>query len=192
MLYLFQETNNLYKIFYNDYMVEIMGGVFLSFIGLCLVWFLRPKVKISTKIARVENNGKIEYQFKVRNRSKLFKLVDVHFELTFLKPVTSPNGMNLAIKKVNLKSNKIWFLNTLPWIWQKNVYGTYAIVLTVDEDYDLIDKWREGNGIFLDLKVIAKNNFSGITSIIHQKYDHSSCVTNGYFKHGKELDIEPV
>jgi len=44
--------------------------------------------------------------------------------------------------------------------------------------------------VFLDFKVIAKNNFSGITGINHEKYNHYSSVKEGAFCHGNSMDIE--
>ena len=44
--------------------------------------------------------------------------------------------------------------------------------------------------MFLDFKVIAKNNFSGITGINHEKYNHYSSVKEGAFCHGNSMDIE--
>ena len=176
--------------FYNDYVVEIFGGLLLSAMGLFLIWFLRPKVKISPIIGLETNSkGEKEFVLKVINRSYLFQLVDVHFELSRLKPMSTPKGMNLAIKKIPLKSEHIWFLSRRKFFSKQDSFATYAIVLTI-EDYDLINEWKKHDGMFLDFKVIAKNNFSGITGIYHEKYNHFSCVKEGSFCHGNSMAIE--
>lgn len=178
------------KVFYNDYIVEIFGGLCLSIMSLFLIWFLRPKVKISPEISRYSKGGHIVYSIKVLNKSYIFRLIDLHFELTMLKPVTSPNGMNLALKKVELKSDHVWYLSRRKPKWfAKNDYATYAIIIKVKEGVNLLEDWDSHESVYLDFKVIAKNNFSGITSINHQKYQHSSCIETGVFEHGNTLKI---
>ena len=99
------EATPIKDFFYNSYIVEIFGGIILSAMGLFLIWFLRPKVIISPKIAKhTDDNGVVTYLIKVINKSYWFQLVDIHFELSMLKPISTPKGMNLAIKKLPLNS----------------------------------------------------------------------------------------
>jgi len=183
-------SSPLKEFFYNDYIVEIFGGLCLSIMGLFLIWFLRPKVKISNSISYITKGEDVIYSIKVINKSYIFRLIDLHFELTMLKPVTSPNGMNLALKKVELKSDHVWYLSRRKPKWlAKNDYATYAIIIKIKEGVNLLDEWKSDESVYLDFKVIAKNNFSGITSINHQKYQHSSCIEEGVFEHGNTLNI---
>ncbi len=182
--------------FYNNYIVELIGGIMLSIMGLLLIWFLRPKVKIAPKIAFIEKDGKNIYNIKVINKSYIFQLVDITFELTMLKPKSTPKGMNIGIKKINLVSDHLWFLSrrqgAINRFFAKDIYATYAIVITIDPDFDLLKEWKseENTAACFDLKVIAKNNFSGITSINHEKFNHFSCIKNGEYCHGNSLQIE--
>lgn len=174
--------------FYNDYIVEIFGGLMLSMMGLFLIWFLRPKVKIAPKMAL---NSKGEINLKIINKSYLFQLVDIHFELTMLKPISTPKGMNIAIKYVELRANHVWFLSRRNFRTKKNDFATYAIVLTVKPEFDLLKEWKNhDDGTYFDLKVVAKNNFSGITSINHEKFSHYSSVKKGEYCHGNSFNIE--
>lgn len=175
--------------FYNPYIVAIFGGVVLSIMGLFLIWVLRPKVIIAPDIAKSEVNGEVRFVFKIINKSYLFQLIDVNFQLTILKPESSPKGMNLAIKKIKLKSNHVWFLSRRKLSKKSSDYATYAILVRPD-NYNLLDEWKKYDAAFLNLKVIAKNNFSGITSINHQTYNHTSCIKTGEFCHGNSLKIE--
>jgi hypothetical protein len=176
----------------NNYVVELVGGIMLSIMGLILIWFLRPRVKISSNISLLEKDNNSFYRIKVINSSYLFQLIDVQFELTMLTPKSTPNGMNLALKKIDLVSNHVWFLSRRQGffnrLFSKDSYATYAIVITVNRDFDLKNEWKD-NGTTFDLKVIAKNNFSGITSITHKKFNHYSCIKKGVFSHGNSLEI---
>jgi hypothetical protein len=182
--------------FYNSYIVEIFGGFVLSLMGLFLIWFLSPKVKIAPQIARQEKNGKNVYTIKIINKSYLFQLVDIKFELTMLQPKSTPKGMNIGIKHVPLVSDHLWFLSRrkgkINRIFGKDTYATYAIVVTISPEFDLLNEWKPKaeNGTYFDLKVIAKNNFSGITSINHEKFNHYSCVKFGEYCHGNSMQIE--
>jgi len=188
--------NPITVFFYNSYIVEIFGGLVLSLMGLFLIWFLRPKVKIAPQIARQEKNGKNIYTIKVINKSYIFQLVDITFEFTMLQPESTPKGMNIGIKTVTLVSDHLWFLSRrkgrINRIFSKDTYATYAIVVKVDPEFDLLNEWKPKvkNGTYFDLKVIAKNNFSGITSINHEKFNHHSCVKKGEFCHGNSMQIE--
>jgi hypothetical protein len=188
--------NPVIEFFNNNYIVELFGGLMLSVMGLLLIWFLRPKVKIAPKIAHREKDGKSIYNIKVINKSYLFQLVDIKFELTMLKPKSTPKGMNLAIKKIDLASDHVWFLSrrqgAINRLFSKDLYATYAIVVTISPEFDLKKEWQvnSDNGTCFDLKVIAKNNFSGITSITHEKFNHHSCIKKGEYCHGNSLDIE--
>lgn len=176
--------------FYNSYVIEIIGSIIFSIMGLFIIWFLRPKVRISSKIAKqVKDDGSIIYSIKVINKSYIFQLIDVNFELSMLKPVSSPKGMNLAIRKIPLKSEHIWYLSRRRLRTKETNFATYALILSV-EDYDLINEWKQEHGAFLDVKVIAKNNFSGITGIQRERYNHYSCIKKGQFCHGSSMDIE--
>ena len=113
-----------------------------------------------------------------------------------LQPRSTPKGMNLAIKKIDLASDHVWFLSRrqglINRMFSKDIYATYAIVVTIIPDFDLKKEWQKNsnNGTSFDLKVIAKNNFSGITSITHEKFNHISCIKKGEYCHGNSLDIE--
>lgn len=184
------ESTPIKDFFYNEYIIEIFGSILFSLMGLALIWFLRPKVKISTQIARTtDDDGNVKHTIKIINKSYLFQLIDISMELSLLKPVSSPKGMNLAIKKIPLKSDHLWFLSRRKMFTSSTDFATYALVATL-EDIDLRNVWKNTNGAFLDLKVIAKNNFSGITGINHEKYNHFSCIKDGEFCHGNSLDIE--
>ena len=178
---------------YDPYITELSGGIMLSIMGLLLIWFLRPKVKISPEIAIINDNEKKIYKIKIINKSYIFQLVDIKFELTMLKPKSSPNGMNIAIKKVDLVSDHLWFLSRrqgmLNKIFANDTYATYAIVITV-KDFNILEEWKKEESSFFDLKVIAKNNFSGITSIIHQKFNHITSIKQGEYCHGNSLEIK--
>ena len=198
MIFLFDPTSPspIVNFFYNSYVVELIGGVMLSVMGLFLIWFLQPKVKIAPQIAKREKDGKNIYTIKVINRSYLFQLVDIKFEFTMLKPKSTPKGMNIAIKEIKLVSDHLWFLSRrkgkIHRIFGKDFYATYAIVITVHEDFDLGTEWKAmaDSGTYFDLKVIAKNNFSGITSINHEKFNHYSCIKSGEYCHGNSMQIE--
>lgn len=198
-------ANNSKESFWtNDWTIEIVGSLILTFLGLLVVQFLRPRVKISDDICKTidPNTKQISYKIKVINRSYIFRLIDIHFELTLLKPRSSPKGMNLAIKKIDLISDHVWYISRRKMVSRKSDYATYAIVVTVEkleiknegkiEETDLLEFWKSQDNMFLDFKVIAKNNFSGITSITHKKFDHYSSVKEGLFQHGNSLNIEKV
>ncbi|WP_405565591.1 hypothetical protein [Polaribacter sp. Asnod6-C07] len=197
-LILFDPENGttLSKFFYNSYIVEISGGIVLSAMGLFLIWFLRPKVKIAPKIASSVKGGKNIYKIKVINKSYLFQLVDIQFELTMLQPQSTPKGMNIHVKKIPLKSNHMWFLSRRKGkfhnLFSTDIYATYAILITLQDDFDLLNEWKNKaqNGTYFDLKVIAKNNFSGITSIAHEKFNHYACIKPGGYCHGNSMEIE--
>jgi hypothetical protein len=186
------------KITWDNLQIEIVGGIILSIFGLFLIWFLRPKVKISDEICCEEdpNTGIKTFKIKVINRSYLFRLIDLNFELTMLEPVQSPSGTNLKIKTIQLKSNKVWYLSRrkIPLkFFKKNDYASYAIIVNVDQsDTHWITNWANSNSIFFDFKVIAKNNFSGITSINHKKFNHFSDIIKGKFHHGDTMKIKNI
>lgn len=182
--------NYIYNFFYNDYVVELAGSLIFAVVGLLVIYFLRPRVKISPKIAcRKNDQGQLIYNIKVINRSYLFQLVDLHFELSMLKPISSPKGMNLAIKKIDLAAEHLWYLSRRKVLSDSNSFATYAVILKVN-DTDLEALWKKDDGAFLDVKVIAKNNFSGITGIIKERYNHVTTIKKGQFCHGNSMDIE--
>ena len=181
----------------NPLINELIGGVILALIGFISIWFLRPKVKISPNMAKkIGDNDKNIYSIKVINSSYIFQLLDIRFELTKLKPETASKGMNIKIKTINLKSDHIWFLSRrkgrINKLFSKNDYATYAIIIDVVEDACQIDDWKEEakNAVYYDLKVISKNNFSGITSINHEKFSDPSCIEKGKFEHGNTTTIK--
>ena len=78
------------NIFYHPYIVELIGGLITAVFTFVVIWNLRPRMKISPNIAMITKNGQPKFSIKVINRSYVFQLIDVKFELTKLKPNTTP------------------------------------------------------------------------------------------------------
>lgn len=166
---------------------SIVTSIVASTIFLFLLFFLRPKVTISEKIAKREG----KYQIKVVNNS-FWKLIDVHVELVKMIPTNTAGGKNLRIQKIQLKNNKIWYIAGKPWNEKKSHYGSHAVLFSVvDSDaINLLKNWNGENGEYLHFKVIAKHGLSSFAKISTCKYHNAeSDIKEGRFSFGNCTEI---
>lgn len=191
--------SSVYNFFYNDYLVEIFGSLIFTSMTLLLIWWLRPKIKIAPSIAsqkQKDYNHTTElkhplenvYFIKIMNHSNFFKVLDLRFEMTLLIPESSPKGTNYSIQRIRLKSDQMWSLNRKPF-FTKKAKANYALQVTIDHEKDILRLLKEHNGSYLEFKVVAKNNFSGITSIVVEPYRHKSSVVKGEYYYGNSFRI---
>ncbi|ANW96738.1 hypothetical protein AXE80_10830 [Wenyingzhuangia fucanilytica] len=191
-----------YKFFYNDYMVELFGGLIFSCFTLFMIWFLRPKMGIAPNIAsrpisdfnhaeELKNKLDNVYSIKIMNNSRIFKVLDLKFEMSILIPESSPKGQNYGIKKINLKSDRMWSLERKPLFTKgKTEKANYALIITVDHSHDLIELLKKYGGSYYELKVIAKNNFSGITTIKTEPFTDPTSIEKGRYYFGNTFEIK--
>lgn len=76
-----------------------------------------------------------------------------------------------------------------------NDFGKNALRFRIESGEDLIERWKDNNGDvdkFLEFKVLAKNNFSGLSRITIEKFHHPTCVYEGEFEHGDSVKISKL
>jgi hypothetical protein len=168
--------------------IGIISSLIASGLFLALLFCLRPRISISSKIARVTTpEGEKRFVIKVVNRS-FYKLIDVNVEFVILIPRTTSGGNNLKLEKLTLINDKIWFIDKRDnYLSTKSKYASYAVQFTCKDDLD--EKWNS-DGSSAHFKVICRHVLSGFSSVCTQQFfDKPTDIVTGRFKHGKCLEI---
>jgi hypothetical protein len=171
----------------NAIITGVISSLLASLIFLLFLFCLKPKLKISSKIARyITPEGKKVFLIKVINCS-FFKLIDVNVELFIQNPINTHGGKNLRLHKLVLKRDKIWYIEKRNTLFSKSEYATYAIIFNCLDD---IDKEWQADGSTLHFKVICKHGLSGFQKVnTRHYYDKSTEIKDGKFIHGRSMEI---
>lgn len=153
-----------------------------------MVYFLRPRIKISENIAYYIENKM--YKIKVINNSYLFKLIDVKIELCKLSYDSTNGGNNVKLDHVPMVRDNIWYISAKDFKSKKDGHhAPYAVLFSTKEDLKEILKV---NGDKLHFKVIARHGLTGLPKVKHVEYCHVSNIKHGTFKFGNNMEIEPM
>lgn len=187
-MYMLQSSSAFWD---NNYVVELVGGLITPLIIIGILFFFRPRIKISPHICKLTDptTGNSRYLIKVYNKSCLFRVINVKMQLRLVESVQAPGGRNLKISYINLKSRDLFYIDRRKII--KDEYNKHAVIVTITDDLDTV--WNNPNTQHLELTVYAKNAFTNLERMVKEPYnDKSTVVKPGKFKTGSCTEIVVV
>jgi len=154
-------------------MLSIVTSIIIGFVAsiissisfVFLLYFLRPKIKISPYIScDVGQNGNMRYRVKFINLSRRSAL-DVHVRLKLCNTKNVPYGSIVTAKSIPFKVNHIF---VLPGYNSDYQYEEYGRRLVTEEDLEYL--WNDEDNQYLVLKIVAKDAISGFSRVFSQRF----------------------
>ena len=159
--------------------LSLATGMITSFLFLLMTFYLRPRIQISDCISKLDGI----YRIKVINRSRFFKIIDVHVELSSLTYYNTPGGRNTTMENLRMGKNHIWFISSRPFREDKT--ASYAVLFRTVED---LESKLKNDGT-LHFKVVAKHGLSGFPKVKNVEFHTSDRIKSGKFKFGNSMEI---
>jgi hypothetical protein len=162
------------------FLVGVLSSATLIFL---LYYLVKPRLKISKAIAKIETDGAVWYAFKLVNRGLFFPVFDVQLELEYCKTTHVRDKANRSSHLLRLQRPR---LLAIPHRDKKDPHLLHAVIVFTQE-YDI-------NAILLDpsaylvLTVVARHGFSGTNQVLSQKFSHAS-IQRGMFEPGDHYGI---
>lgn len=171
--------------FWEAQIVAFLIGVLSSAALILILYFLiKPRLKISPYIAKIEAQDEIWYAFKFVNLGLFFPLFDVRMELQYCRTIHAGDKANRSSHLLNLNQNS---LLSVPKAKRTDEYRLHAVII-VSKDHD-IQKILEDESAYLLLTLVAKHGLSGTTKVLSQKFSRSS-IRKGMFESGNHYGVE--
>ena len=123
-----------------DFIISILASLTASIIFIFLLLFLfRPQIKICPQISFqkdiFDEKGRACYLFKIINLS-LFSAYDIHVELNSLISYPGKGGVNFRFFPLQLKTDKLNFIEPYRPKWMKKNYAQYVMIFRTYENFN--------------------------------------------------------
>jgi hypothetical protein len=185
----------------NWFFQGIISGVVESSIFLLILFWLKPWIKISDKIASkyVTIKGKEThvYVFKIINKSWFFKVYDIKVNAFVCENVPNVNGMNVIFLDIELKGADQWILNKInrKHLFQNILHGEKTLKSRCDYACQFFSSENIATLLnknsYISLQVLAKHSLTGFSRVRIMQYYHHSKIVKGSFLSGNSFKIVP-
>lgn len=159
----------------DNFFDALLTGLLTSLIFLILLYFLRPKIKISDCIAEDENDSNI-FRFKIINKS-FFSIYDIKVRMFQCNEINGINAKNTKFEKLELKVSNIWTIPpfNIRHLFQKeesekNIKGKTNYAATFRTDDAKMKEWGKDENTYLTVEILAKHGFSGFSKVFTKDY----------------------
>lgn len=173
----------------SDIIVSSVTGILSSLVA-SIVWFylftrLKPKVTISSKIAKFKDvEGKTVYKIKIINRSRR-AIVGVKGNLVLVVPVFVKSGTVRTIREIPLKIDEMM---SIPGFNVKDSESRYAFRFLTYEDIEAL--WDNDQTQYLSFRFYAEDSISGLRTYLEKRYLlKRDTIVDGDFVSGNSFDI---
>lgn len=150
-----------------------------------LLYFLRPRIKISPQIAKTKLDGADIYIFKVVNLS-LFSAYDIFVDLWALESYPVTGGRNNKYIGLTLARSKLNYVEKYKWFWKKKKYGDFAMLFVTRDNLESI---LSNHLTSIQIQVTLRHGLSGLSKVYHMEYSNDRVIKTGDFAFGNNLNI---
>jgi len=176
---------------------DVVTGLTSSAVFLLLLYFLKPRVRISDFISSCYDNDAAQqrYYFKILNRSLFFKIYDIKVRAYSCENIPSHNGDDVIFKEIELKKTNQWVMARMNFkhLWQEFFIGDKR--LNSRSDYaaqfstyvNLSDVLKQKS--YIRIEVLAKHSLTGFSIVKTKTYKHVSNIKKGSFNSGNTCKI---
>jgi hypothetical protein len=160
----------------------VVTGVLSSLIFAYCLMFIRPRISVSTAIAKGRSDGQTAYKIKIRNLRRR-KVIDLEAELFIAKSVLHPGGMAEVTEAVQLKRDSLLELSA-----RTKGAGDFPNHVWRFITYDAaIEDALSDDSAYLRFTVTGKDTFSGKTQSFSAR---TRTIKEGEFLQGESFEIQ--
>lgn len=170
----------------------IVTGLWTGFISaLCasavfvfLMYSMRPKLQLSSKIAKTIFEGQTVYSFKVINTGRR-DAISLVAELLLIQPVVVDGGIGYNIIEIPLVRNKLFHIRPLSKVGDK--FGAVFEFITID---NIDDEWNKYQNSYLLFRLTAQDSLSLFYHVFSSEFDSpEKAIVVGRFAKGAKMEI---
>ena len=168
--------------------IGLTSGFFSSLcasaVFVLLMYRQRPKLKLSTKIAKTTIEDKTFYAFKVINTGRR-DAISIVAELLLIQPTVVEGGVGYNIIEIPLVRNKLFHIQPLKRVGNK--FGAIFEFITTE---DLEAEWNRFQDSYLLFRVIAQDSLTLFTHVFSSEFESpGKAIRVGRFARGAKLNI---
>ena len=162
----------------------LVSSICASIVFVFLMYTLRPKLKLSSKIAKTSFEGKTVYAFKVANMGTR-DAYSINAELFIIQPHPVEGGIGYNIIELPLVRRKLFHIRPLAKIGDK--FGGVFEFITIE---DLDAEWRKFENSYLLFRVYAQDSISMFSRVFTAEFDApEAAIVAGRFAKGASMKI---
>jgi len=170
----------------------IITGLLTGFVSaLCasavfvlLMYRQRPKLQLSTKIAKTTIDGQTFYALKVINTGRR-DAISIVAELVLIQQTVVEGGIGYNVIELDLVRNKLFHLRPLSKVGDK--FGAVFEFLTTE---DLETEWENFHDSYLVFRVTAQDSLSLFTHVFTAEFESpEKAIVVGRFAKGAKMTI---
>ena len=165
--------------------IGAIGSLVASTLFLLLMYLLRPKFGLSSKIAKVEHSTGRVYALKVINLGRR-DAVSIKAEFLMLDPYPVEGGYVNSILEVKLVKNEVFLLS--PIKGRVKGFGQVYEFITTE---DLESEWDKYPKAQLMFRVRAQDSLSGFLKVFRADHYTRDDIVAGRFARGASMNIGP-
>ena len=144
----------------------------------------RPKLQLSTKIAKTTIGGNTVYAFKVINAGRR-DAISIIAELFLIQPHVVEGGIGYNIMEIDLVRNKLFHMRPLKKVGDK--FGAVFEFITTE---DLESEWNGFKNSYILFRVTAQDSISQFTHVFTSEFQSSdNTIVCGRFGKGANMEI---
>jgi len=161
-----------------------VSAICASTVFVLMMYGLRPKLKLSSKIAKTTFNGKTVYAFKVVNIGTR-DACSIDAELFIIQPHPVEGGTGYNIIELPLVRRKLFHMRPLSKIGEK--FGGKFEFITIE---DLEAEWSKFQNSYLLFRVYAQDSISLFSRVFTSEFEsQEDTIVAGRFAKGASMKI---
>jgi hypothetical protein len=161
-----------------------ISALFASAVFVYMMFRMRPKLQLSTKIAKTTIAGNTVYAFKVINAGTR-DAISVIAELFLIQPHVVEGGIGYNIMEIDLVRNKLFHMRPLKKVGDK--FGAVFEFITTE---DLESEWDGFKNSYILFRVTAQDSVSQFTHVFTSEFNSSDdAIVCGRFGKGANMEI---
>jgi|SRR6266568_1049088 len=162
----------------------IVSSLFASIFFVFLMYRMKPKLRLSAKIAKTVFEGQTVYAFKVINAGKR-DAISLVAELLLIQPVVVEGGVGYNVIEIPLARNKLFHIRPLSKVGDK--FGAVFEFITTE---NIEEEWTKYNNSYLLFRLTAQDALSMFYHVFSCEFDSpENGIVTGRFAKGAKMDI---
>lgn len=162
----------------------IVSSLCASGVFVFLMYSMRPKLQLSTEIAKTIFEGQTVYSFKVINTGRR-DAISLIAELLLIQPNVVEGGIGYNIIDIPLVRNKLFHIRPLSKVGDK--FGAVFEFITTE---NIDDEWIKFQNSYLLFRLTAQDSLSLFYHVFSREFESpGKSIVIGRFAKGAKMNI---
>ena len=161
-----------------------ISALFASSVFVFLMYSMRPKLQLSSNVARTIIEGQTFYAFKVINTGRR-DAISLVAELLLIQPVVVEGGVGYNIIDIPLVRNKLFHIRPISKVGDK--FGAVFEFITTE---NIDEEWNKYKNSYLLFRLTAQDSVSLFYHVFSCEFESpEKSIVDGRFAKGAKMEI---